>query len=200
MVLSFNKTYISAPKKRKHNIMIAQPPPYVRNAIRTPDGTVLVSRHVHDYKVHIDANGKEYMVDGGLEYARRNVHVDAPYEELSVESTQPFETIREAIEWGTYGKDGKDTLHYVKLSEMSDGHIASVIDHLRTAVAKLQMRLKKRAPSMELPHQFRKAAGLSSKESEPEPEPEPTEPWIIGFLLKEQEFRKEHGIVVNDPE
>ena len=59
----------------------------VYNAIRTPDGTVLESRHRHDHVEYIDKNGKEYMVDGGLEYIRRNVHEDAPYEELSVYTT-----------------------------------------------------------------------------------------------------------------
>ena len=36
----------------------------IYNAIRTPDGTVLESRHKHDYQEYQDANGLEYMVDG----------------------------------------------------------------------------------------------------------------------------------------
>ena len=38
----------------------------VRNAMRTPDGTIIRSRHRHDYVTHKDANGSEYMLDGGL--------------------------------------------------------------------------------------------------------------------------------------
>ena len=35
------------------------------NQIKTPDGTILRSHSRHDYVTHVDANGHEYMVDGG---------------------------------------------------------------------------------------------------------------------------------------
>ena len=43
----------------------------IYNAIRTPDGTILESRSVHDFVGHTDANGKYYAADGGLEYLKR---------------------------------------------------------------------------------------------------------------------------------
>jgi len=179
----------------------AAPPRYVRNAIRTPDGTILRSQSVHDYRTHLDANGKEYMVDGGMEYLRRNVHPDAPYEELSVESSQPFEVIREALEWGTYGKDGKSPLRYVALSEMSDDHINKVIEHLQMQVQRVEEKraelMKEMSPSLELRNQLREAVGLSSKRSEL---PEATEPWVMQFMRKELEHRKQNGISIKDPE
>ena len=98
----------------------------IYNAIRTPDGTVLVSRHRHDYKTHIDStNGKEYMVDGGFEYLRRNAQDD--YEELSRYDDEPFEVRRQIVAWGTRGKDGLQPLKYVVVAEMETEHIEAVL-------------------------------------------------------------------------
>ena len=100
----------------------------IANQIRTPDGTVLRSYHVHDYKTYTDKNGKEYMVDGGLQYLRRNVHDDAPYEELSVYLNDPFEQVREVFEWGTYGPEGKGPFRRVKLKDMDVDHIQAILE------------------------------------------------------------------------
>jgi hypothetical protein len=99
------------------------------NQIRTPDGTVIKSRSVHDYNTYIDANGKYYSVDGGLEYLRRGWDPDAPpYEDVSIYSTDPHEVIREHLDWGSFGKDGKEELHYILLKDMNDNHIAAVLE------------------------------------------------------------------------
>lgn len=97
------------------------------NRIKTPDGTILTSHSVHDYKTHEDANGKEYMVDGGHDYLRRTVWQDAPFEELSVYEDEPFEMIRLVLTWGTYGKTGDQPLTFVALYTMSDDHIRAII-------------------------------------------------------------------------
>ena len=65
-------------------------PRIVCNRIQTPDGTILISQHRHDYQIYTDKNGLEYMVDGGCDYLRRNVHYEAPHTELSVYDTAPF--------------------------------------------------------------------------------------------------------------
>ena len=101
---------------------------YLANRIRTPDGTILESMHRHDYVTYIDANGKEYMVDGGLDYLRRNIHDDAPYDELSLVSTDEHSVIREVFKWGTYGIDGKQKLKYVVLKDMSWDHIEAILE------------------------------------------------------------------------
>lgn len=110
------------------------------NRIKTPDGTILESMNRHDYVTYIDANGKEYMVDGGLDYLRRNVHDDAPYTELSVVSTDEHSVIRESFKWGTYGIDGKQPLKYVILKDMSWDHIDAILKtqtHLRDHIRQL---------------------------------------------------------------
>lgn len=103
----------------------------LRNAIQTPDGTVLVSRHRHDYVEHVDKNGHTYMVDGGLSYLRRNVVKDAPYTELSVYDDGTHETRRATLEWGrNYNKEGKELskTEYVLIKEMDSDHINKILN------------------------------------------------------------------------
>jgi hypothetical protein len=112
----------------------------VSNRIRTPDGTILESRHRHDYVTYVDKNGKEYMVDGGLDYLRRNLHDDAPYEELSVYDDAPYALVREVFKWGTRGKDGKQPLKFVPLKDLTTEHIEAILDtqsHIADYVRKL---------------------------------------------------------------
>ena len=112
----------------------------VSNRIRTPDGTILESMHRHDYVTYTDANGKEYMVDGGLDYLRRNVHDDAPYEELSVYDDAPYALIREVFKWGTRGKDGKQPLMYVPLKDLTTEHIEAILEtqtHIQEHIRKI---------------------------------------------------------------
>jgi hypothetical protein len=109
----------------------AQPPnPYepklLANRIITPDGTMLQSKHRHDYVTYIDANGKEYMVDGGLEYRRGIIHNDAPPKDACVYSDDPHEVIRDAFYWGTRGKDGKQPVVFKPISSLSNMHIHNI--------------------------------------------------------------------------
>lgn len=98
------------------------------NQIRTPDGTLLVSRHVHDYVRHYDKNGHEYAIDGGQSYLSRQISKNAPeYEELSVFEDDPFELIRQHCSRGGRGKDGKGDLTWVPLMNMSNEWLKNVI-------------------------------------------------------------------------
>jgi hypothetical protein len=102
----------------------------VRNSLQTPDGTILYSRHRHDYREHVDANGKTYMVDGGLAYNRSSAHGDEKY--LNVWDTDPFIEVREAVEWGSYGINGDQPLKWNRLCDMSTDHIEAVLKNVKT--------------------------------------------------------------------
>ena len=103
----------------------------IRNAIKTPDGTIIESMHRHDFQSHTDTvTGEFYFVDGGIDYLRRG---GGKYEDLSIfaDETTPVADIREHLKWGTYGKDGIDPLSFVALRDMEDDHIRAVIDQMR---------------------------------------------------------------------
>ena len=98
----------------------------IANKIQTPDGTVLHSKHRHDYVEHRDKNGKLYMLDGGMSYVRRSANGDEL--DISVDDQQPHEVIREEMLWGSYGKSGEDELRYIKLKDMCIDHINSCLN------------------------------------------------------------------------
>ena len=98
----------------------------IRNSLRTPDGTILTSNHVHDFKMYVDKNNETYINDGGTDYLRRSINKE-PFEDLSVYSDSPFEDIREAVTWGTFGKEGTSELQRKKLSELSSPHIEAIL-------------------------------------------------------------------------
>ena len=102
----------------------------IKNSIRTPDGTVLESRHRHDYQSHLDKNGEIYANDGGTSYIRRSVNV-IPWEDLSLYSDDPFEILRENITWGNYGKNGDEPLQYKPISNMSSNHINAILSNCK---------------------------------------------------------------------
>jgi hypothetical protein len=107
-------------------------PKIVCNRIRTPDGTVIYSRHRHDYVCHVDDNGFEYVVDGGLDYLKRARSDRAPSAvEMSVYSTDPHEVIREAFAWGSRGIKGDQPVMYLTLMNMQTEHIEAILDTQR---------------------------------------------------------------------
>ena len=98
----------------------------LRNRMRTPDGTMLHSVHRHDYREHQDANGKVYMLDGGLDYVRCSAHGDE--EMFTLMSDDSHEVIREVVTWGTYGREGDQLITHVKIADMYDDHLQACLD------------------------------------------------------------------------
>ena len=105
------------------------------NQIVTPDGTILISHSVHDFKQHEDEVSKEtYFVDGGREYLKRSVNV-IPYIEMSVFSDEPFERIRQHFYWKT--ADGR----FVKLCDMTNAHVDNILNDYREWIINLKQEV-----------------------------------------------------------
>ena len=100
------------------------------NAMITPDGTYLESRHRHDCRTHLDKNGETYMIDGGLDYCRYSVNKE-PATLLTVCTTDPHHHIREHFTWGTYGIDGDQPMKLVALKYLTNNHILNIIEYCK---------------------------------------------------------------------
>lgn len=99
----------------------------LRNAIRTPDGTVLESKSRHDYRTYTDKNGETYMVDGGHDYLRRSVN-NEPAESLDEYLTDDHENNRLWFRWTSYGKNGDGPAKTQALKDMDTDHIRAIVD------------------------------------------------------------------------
>lgn len=92
----------------------------------TPDGTVLHSKHRHDYVTHEDANGEWYMLDGGEAYVKTSVNtVRGTY--LTITTEDEHSLIRDHFVWGSRGKDGTEPLVYLTLCNLQDDHISAIL-------------------------------------------------------------------------
>lgn len=99
----------------------------ILNSIKTPDGTILISRHRHDFVSHTDkVTGKEIFLDGGNDYQRIG---GEGWTDLSIYSDAPFEVIRENYCRGGRGKDGKQPLTWVALSKMNTSWVLNCISY-----------------------------------------------------------------------
>jgi hypothetical protein len=110
--------------------MIDKSQTIIRNAIICPDGTYLRSYHRHDCAMHRDAFTDEvYCVDGGNDYLRRSINT-TPAEDLTVYLSDPFEVVREAFVWKSYGKNQEHLPDgiYIALKDMETDHIRAILE------------------------------------------------------------------------
>lgn len=100
--------------------------------IECPDGTMLVSRHGHDYVTHTcTKTGLEFMLDGGNDDQQYNVYESYPFEVInrSIYSDDDFELIRQHYCRGGRGKNGDKPLQWVPLCEMSNEWLEACIKY-----------------------------------------------------------------------
>lgn len=100
---------------------------WIYSAIKTPDGTILESRHRHDYVTHEDSlTGETYVLDGGTEYFRSSIN-NVAATNLSVFLEDGHDKVRDVLKWGTRGKNGDQPIRYVTVSKMTTDHIESCL-------------------------------------------------------------------------
>lgn len=100
----------------------------VANRWMSKDGTVLHSKHRHDYVSHTDAiTGKEVFIDGGDDYIR----MSGDLENMCVFVNDPHEKIREVFTWRSYGKPSDadyGVTRFLVLKDMETAHIEAILD------------------------------------------------------------------------
>ena len=114
-----------ATKRQRKRTGIRGIPEILNSRMRTPDGTILESHYRHDYVTHTDANGKEYMLDGGCEYVKSSANGDEYL--LTIYTDFPHAVSRLHVKWGTYGKDGYQPFKRITIAEMSTEHLKACI-------------------------------------------------------------------------
>ena len=97
----------------------------VANLWETPDGTILWSRFTHDCVFQKDANGEEYMVDGGNDYHRLSDNKEHPMKSLCVYNTDPWDLQRQYILRGTFNHQG-DRI-WVPMCKLSNKHLENIV-------------------------------------------------------------------------
>jgi len=110
------------------------------NALQTPDGTIIESKSRHDYVTHKDANGKTYMIDGGLNYVRCSANGDEKH--LTITLDNDHAVVRQYCKWGTYGINGDQPLSYIKLCDMTTDHIEAVIQNVPSMNSAIKIAMK----------------------------------------------------------
>lgn len=101
----------------------------LRNAIKTPDGTILESNHVHDFVCYTDKNGKRYCVDGGHQYLKRSGEI-FDFEDVSIEDDGNHQTRRKYLKWGVSTTATGEILPETKWTPICDldtDHIKAIL-------------------------------------------------------------------------
>jgi len=87
---------------------------------------VLTSYSRHDYKTCNCEN--KTMVDGGTAYQRYGgKDLDLVDTSLTIYLSEDHLVNRDAAHWGNRGKDGKSSLSYKSVAEMSNEHLTNII-------------------------------------------------------------------------
>lgn len=104
----------------------------IYSGLRTPDGTILHSTYVHDFKTYTDKNGKTYIIDGGCSYTRSSANGDEEF--IEIYSDEPFEKVRQYCYRRGYGKPGNSDYGIYRitfLKDMTDEHLNALMTYCK---------------------------------------------------------------------
>lgn len=124
--------------------------------VMTPDGTILTSRHIHDYVTHNDADGTTYGLDGGC-YYQKIIGTARNLKNISLSTKSPHEEIRQFFCWGSFLNNYQGCKHWIPLYKLGDSHIRAILE-----------------TQTHIPHHIKQ------------------------LFLNEVEYRKQHGITVQE--
>lgn len=113
------------------------------NKWKSPDRTILHSRHRHDFVIYTDDNCTTYFVDGGMDYCRINSN---DLEFIGCYQDDLIEIIREVFDWGSYGIDGKQEKHYILLKDLTDEHLDNILrtqSHIKDTITEKVLKMEK---------------------------------------------------------
>lgn len=98
------------------------------NAIQCPDGTIIESTYRHDWVQHIQEDGREYFVDGGLDYQRIGCS-DKKFINLLVTTESEHAKIREVFKWTSNYDANMNPIAPVKrkLKDLTDDHVKALV-------------------------------------------------------------------------
>ena len=98
------------------------------NAIQCPDGTIIESKHRHDFVQHKQLDGRDYFVDGGLDYQRIG-YSDNEFINLLVTTEDDHAKIREVFEWTSNYDANMNPIAPVKrkLKDLTDDHVKALV-------------------------------------------------------------------------
>lgn len=106
------------------------------NKWRCKDGTILHSKHRHDYVIHTAVDGTYSFADGGTDYIRHSGNM----EPMLVYTSDPHELIRENFGWTSYGVNGDESAKYNLLKDLTSDHINAILrtqKHLPEHISKV---------------------------------------------------------------
>jgi hypothetical protein len=116
----------------------------VANLMLCPDGTVIQSKHRHDFVEYTDKEGNYFMIDGGLSYQRYS-NESGKGTPIIVKSDDDITLIREWMYWGKNYDENKNLLpetEWVKLKDIDDNHLNALIVYWKERIDKYEMAYK----------------------------------------------------------